>query len=93
MYDVHAGVQAANAVVADHQRCGVGIPQVAALGGAATMYPDFRKTIKDQFVRPEKCTVTCAPGGGNQLSLFQPVPPFPPTMFPPVPSALEPRKR
>src|SRR5262245_57481567 len=34
-----------------------GIPRVASLGGAATMYPEFRKTIKDQFVRPEKCTV------------------------------------
>jgi hypothetical protein len=70
-----------------------GIPQVAALGGAATMYPEFRKAIKDQFVRPEKCTAGCAPGGGNQLGLFQPVPPFPATMSAPAPSAPEPPRR
>jgi len=39
-----------------------GIPRVAPLGGAATMHPDFRASIRDQFVRPEKCTRNC--GGG-----------------------------
>jgi hypothetical protein len=44
-----------------------GIPRVAIVGGAATMYPDFRKTIKDQFVRPDKCPRNCGggPGGGG----------------------------
>ena len=31
-----------------------GIPTEAALGGAATMYPEFRKTIRDTYVRPGK---------------------------------------
>jgi hypothetical protein len=69
-----------------------GIPRTAALGGAATMYPEFRQTIKDQFVRPEKCPDSCGPGGGNQIGLFQPVPPFPPTLFS-TPPAPEPQRR
>jgi len=32
-----------------------GIPQEAVNGGAETMYPEFRKKIKDKYVRPEKC--------------------------------------
>jgi hypothetical protein len=36
-----------------------GIPREATLGGAETMYPEFRKKIKDKFVRPEKCTQNC----------------------------------
>ena len=36
-----------------------GIPRNAILGGAPTMYPDFRKTIKDAYVRPEKCARNC----------------------------------
>jgi hypothetical protein len=36
-----------------------GIPREATLGGAETMYPEFRKQIKDKFVRPEKCTQNC----------------------------------
>jgi hypothetical protein len=36
-----------------------GIPRAATLGGAATMYPEFRKTIKDTFVRPARCTQNC----------------------------------
>ena len=36
-----------------------GIPRDAVLGGAAGMYPEYRKTIKDQFVRPEKCVRNC----------------------------------
>ena len=47
-----------------------GIPREATLGGAETMYPEYRKKIKDAFVRPEKCTQNCgAPA---------PVPPAPP---------------
>lgn len=36
-----------------------GIPREATLGGAETMYPDFRKRIKDTYVRPEKCARNC----------------------------------
>jgi hypothetical protein len=35
------------------------IPRDATLGGARTMYPEFRKTIKDTYVRPEKCARNC----------------------------------
>ena len=35
------------------------IPREAVLGGPQTMYPEFRKTIKDQYVRPEKCPGNC----------------------------------
>jgi len=36
-----------------------GIPPEATLGGAETMYPEFRKKIKDKFVMPAKCTLNC----------------------------------
>jgi hypothetical protein len=36
-----------------------GIPRAAILGGAATMSPDFRKTIKDSFAPPPKCVRNC----------------------------------
>jgi hypothetical protein len=36
-----------------------GIPREATLGGAETMYPEFRNKIKATFVRPEKCTQNC----------------------------------
>lgn len=32
-----------------------GIPQEAVLGGAETALPEFRKTIRDKYVRPSKC--------------------------------------
>jgi hypothetical protein len=35
------------------------IPPLAALGGAETMYPEFRKKLKDAYVRPEKCLQNC----------------------------------
>jgi metallo-beta-lactamase class B len=35
------------------------IPRRAVLGGAETMYPEYRKTMKDAFVRPEKCPANC----------------------------------
>ena len=35
------------------------IPRNAVLGGAGTMYPEYRKTMKDAFVRPEKCPANC----------------------------------
>jgi hypothetical protein len=36
-----------------------GIPRDAILGGAETLYPDFRKRIKDKYLRPEKCARNC----------------------------------
>jgi hypothetical protein len=36
-----------------------GIPQEAAMGGAETMYPEYRDKIKDKFVLPGKCTKNC----------------------------------
>lgn len=35
------------------------IPREAVLGGAETMYPEYRKKMKDTFVRPEKCVRNC----------------------------------
>lgn len=40
------------------------IPEEASLGGPETMYPDFRKKIKDKYVRPEKCVRNCGGPGG-----------------------------
>lgn len=39
------------------------IPQEAVLGGAETMYPAYRKKLKDQYVPPEKCPRDCGYGG------------------------------
>ncbi len=36
-----------------------GIPRAAILGGPETMYPEFRKTIRSTFARPEKCIRNC----------------------------------
>lgn len=35
------------------------IPREATLGGAETMYPEFRKRMRDGYVRPEKCARNC----------------------------------
>jgi hypothetical protein len=35
------------------------IPREATLGGAETMYPEYRKRMRDAFVRPEKCVRNC----------------------------------
>lgn len=53
------------------------IPPAAALGGAETMYPEFRKKLKASYVRPEKCLQNC---GGP------PPPPPPPAGAPPPPA-------
>ena len=42
------------------------IPREAVLGGAETMYPEFRKKMKDQFTQPEPCKRDCI---GNQGGL------------------------
>ena len=51
------------------------IPREAALGGAETMYPEFRKKLKATYAAPEKCLRNC---GG---------PPAPPPGAPPTPPA------
>lgn len=40
------------------------IPMAATLGGAATMYPEFRKTLKDGYTAPEGCRLYCCGWGG-----------------------------
>jgi hypothetical protein len=43
-----------------------GLPQAATLGGAATLYPEFRKTLESQYERPSSCgRYCCGWGGGN----------------------------
>ena len=39
-----------------------GIPVEALMGGAETMYPEYREVIKPKFVMPAKCAINC--GGG-----------------------------
>jgi hypothetical protein len=39
-----------------------GIPLEAVLGGPETMYPEYRKKIRDKYVMPPQCKVAC--GGG-----------------------------
>ena len=43
-----------------------GIPRQAILGGAETMYPEFRNSIRNEFTRPAECSRNCggARGGG-----------------------------
>jgi hypothetical protein len=45
------------------------IPLEAVLGGPETMYPEYRKTLRDTYVMPPPCTQGC---GGP------PAPPAPP---------------
>jgi hypothetical protein len=40
-----------------------GIPQEAVLGGAETMYPEFRRKIREKYVRPQKCIDSCGGPG------------------------------
>jgi hypothetical protein len=35
------------------------IPEEAVLGGAETLYPEYRKRLKDNYVAPEKCIRYC----------------------------------
>lgn len=42
------------------------IPLETVLGGAETMYPEYRKKLKDQYVAPEKCVRYCCGWGGGE---------------------------
>jgi hypothetical protein len=44
-----------------------GIPADAALGGAETMLPEYRKKIKDGYKLPERCPRACGGPGGFPL--------------------------
>ncbi len=56
----------------DQMKTIYGIPEAASLGGAETMYPEFRNKIKAKFsMPPGKCTLYCTTG-------FAPPPPSPP---------------
>lgn len=46
------------------------IPVEAALGGAETMYPEYRKIIMDKYVIPEKCPRACGGPGRFPRRLF-----------------------
>jgi hypothetical protein len=52
-----------------------GIPREATLGGAETMYPEYRKKLKDRFVRPEQCRMNCSPLVGTGGTSGPAVPP------------------
>ena len=54
------------------------IPRNAVLGGASTMYPEYRKTMKDAFVRPEKCPANCGAPAAPPLQQQQSAPAAPP---------------
>ena len=42
------------------------IPEEAVMGGGETMYPEYRKKLKADYVPPEKCIrYCCGWGGGN----------------------------
>jgi hypothetical protein len=45
-----------------------GIPLEAVRGGAETMYPEYRKKIKDMYVAPVKCDRYCCGWGGGGMA-------------------------
>ena len=42
------------------------IPSDVAMGGAETMYPEYRKTLQGKYVRPDLCRANCYNGGTLQ---------------------------
>jgi hypothetical protein len=44
------------------------IPLAAVRGGAATMYPEYRKALKDLYVAPAMCTRNCCAGVGGGVA-------------------------
>ncbi len=41
------------------------IPVEAVLGGAETMYPEYRRKLKDKYVAPQICVRYCCGWGGD----------------------------
>lgn len=74
------------------------IPQIAAMGGAETMYPEFRKRLQAQYVAPAKCTLFCCdwePASKAAATLpgcptWFVVPPRPGQVFPRPPEPITP---
>ena len=46
-----------------------GIPREATMGGAQTMYPEYRKQMQSVYVRPQKCYRYCCGWQGNAATL------------------------
>jgi hypothetical protein len=44
------------------------IPVDAVLGGAETMYPEYRKKLKDMYMAPKACTRYCCGWGGQNAT-------------------------
>ncbi|MBI4262809.1 MAG: hypothetical protein HY657_00390, partial [Acidobacteria bacterium] len=42
------------------------LPREAVLGGAETMYPEYRKRLQGTYVPPDRCTRYCCGWGGGQ---------------------------
>ena len=42
------------------------VPSDVAMGGAETMYPEYRKTLQGKYVRPDLCRANCYNGGTLQ---------------------------
>ena len=55
-----------NAAVGEFQKL-YNIPAEASMGGPETMYPEFRKKLKDNYKVPEKCPRNC--GGPGEYPL------------------------
>jgi len=49
----------------DEMKRRYGIPVEAAMGGAETMYPEYRDKIKSTFVLPAKCAQNCGRPAGQ----------------------------
>jgi hypothetical protein len=54
-----------------------GIPVEAVLGGAETMYPEYRKKLKDKYTPPAVCTRYCCGWGGVGVGGGSPAPNLP----------------
>jgi hypothetical protein len=56
----------------DEQTKLYGIPLEAVLGGAETTYPEFRKKLKDKYLRPDQC-VNVPQGACGRTGAFPPL--------------------
>jgi hypothetical protein len=65
-----------------------GIPLEAVRGGAMTMYPEYRKKIKDAYKAPEKCAQDC----GGPVAPPPAAPPATPAGAKPLPPTQAPNR-
>jgi hypothetical protein len=47
------------------------IPVEAVMGGAETMYPEYRRKLRDEYVAPEKCVRYCCGWGGGAANTLK----------------------